>query len=122
MKLEEGLAEDIDDPRFIPYIQLHEFEGLLFSNVEAVDHVLNINQGSSHLAELRAIRAQFKTPEKINEGQTTAPSKRLLNLYEGYDKVLFGSLIAGKIGLERIREECPHFDEWVLKILKLASK
>jgi len=117
--LEEGLAEDIDDSRFIPYIQLHEFEGLLFSDVEAVDHVLKIDQGSSHLAELRVIRTLFKTPEEINDGQNTAPSKRLLNLYEGYGKVHHGSLIAERIGLERMREECPHFDEWVSKILAL---
>ncbi len=122
MMLEKGLAEDIDDPRFIPYIQLHEFEGLLFSDVEAIDHVLEIYQGSSHLKELRDIRTQFNTPEEIDEGRTTAPSKRLLNLYEGYDKVLFGSLIARRIGLELIREECPHFNKWVSKMLELASQ
>jgi len=120
--LEEGLAEDIDDPRFIPYIQLHEFEGLLFSDVESIGQVLEIHQGNSHLTELRDIRAQFKTPEEINEGQTTAPSKRLVSLYKGYDKVLFGSLIAERIELERLREECPHFNEWVSKILALASQ
>lgn len=122
MRLEQGLAEDIGDPRFIPYIQLHEFEGLLFSDVEAIDHVLEIYQSDSHLRELKYIRTKFNTPEEIYEGQTTAPSKRLLNLYEGYDKVLFGSLIAGRIGLERMREECPHFNEWVSKMLDLASQ
>jgi hypothetical protein len=122
MRLEEGLSEDIDNPRFIPYIQLHEFEGLLFSDVEAIDHVLGIYQGNSHLRELRDIRTKFNTPEEIDEGQTTAPSKRLISLYEGYDKVPFGSLIAERIGLERIREECPHFGEWVSKILALAPQ
>jgi hypothetical protein len=78
MRLEEGLAKDVDDPRFIPYIQLHEFEGLLFSDVEAIDQVLEIYQGNSHLRELRDIRTKFNTPEEIDEGQTTAPSKRLL--------------------------------------------
>ena len=73
-------------------------------------------------SELRDIRTKFNTPEEIDEGQTTAPSKRLISLYEGYDKVPFGSLIAERIGLERILEECPHFDEWVSKILALASQ
>ncbi len=38
--LEEGLKADIGDQRFIPYIQLHEFEGLLFSDIHAIDNVL----------------------------------------------------------------------------------
>jgi hypothetical protein len=83
IELEDGLAEDINDRHFLPYIQLHEFEGLLFSDVEAVDQVLKIDQGVSHLTELRKVRAQFKTPEEINEGQTTAPLKKTVSPVRG---------------------------------------
>ena len=77
MRLEESLAADIADPRFVPYIQLHEFEGLLFSDVQALDAILKGQHNRSLLTRLQQIRAQFKTPEEINDGETTAPSKRL---------------------------------------------
>jgi hypothetical protein len=119
--LEAGLAADIGNPRFIAYIQLHEFEGLLFSDVEAIDDVLKVHHGRSQLARLKKIRAQFGTPEEIDDGETTTPSKRLQSLYPGYDKVTSGSLIAQRIGLEALRRECPHFNEWVSKLEILAE-
>jgi hypothetical protein len=120
--LEAGLAADIGNPRFIAYIQLHEFEGLLFSDVQAIDAVLKVHQGRSQLAKLKKIRAQFRTPEEIDDGNTTTPSKRLKSLYAGYDKVAFGSLIAQRIGLDALRRECPHFNEWVSKLEILAEQ
>lgn len=73
--LEVGLKEDIGDAHFIPYIQLHEFEGLLFSDVETIGQILEIYQGNSRLTELRDIRTQFNTPEEINEVITPPPRK-----------------------------------------------
>ena len=49
----------------------------------------------------------------------TAPSKRLIQLYPGYDKVLFGVLVAEQINVDGIRAKCPHFDEWVSKLEQL---
>jgi hypothetical protein len=118
--LEEGLAADIQDPRFVPYIQLYEFEGLLFSDVRVVDSVLGI-YSNSQLAELEKIRSQFGTPEEINDDPTSAPSKRLIKLYPGYDKIAYGSRIAQRIGLDTMRKKCPHFGEWVLKLESLGS-
>lgn len=121
--LETGLAADIQNPRFIPYIQLHEFEGLLFSDVQAIDTVLKVyHHNRSQLAGLQQIRAQFKTPEEINDGEMTAPSKRLKGLYVGYDKVVFGSRIAQRIGLDTLRRECRHFNEWVLRLEALGRQ
>ncbi len=114
--VENALAATIGDRRFIPYIQLHEFEGLLFSDVTAIDLVLRPYVQRSKLDELQEIRASFRTPEEIDDGDKTAPSKRLLALYPAYDKVALGSLIAGRIGLEIMRNECPHFANWLTKI------
>jgi hypothetical protein len=119
--LESSLAADIADPRFIPYIQLHEFEGLLFSDVQTIDTILKVYNSRSQLPNLQQIRAQFKNPETINDGETTAPSKRLQQLYAGYDKVLFGPLIAQHIGLDTLRQACPHFHEWVSKLEALSE-
>ena len=119
--VEDGMAADIQNRRFIAYIQLHEYEGLLFSRIEAIDEVLSI-YGSSKLSNLQNIRNQFNTPEEINDGATTAPSKRLMTLYRTYEKVAFGVLISKRIGLETMRRECPHFNEWLTTIESLGQQ
>lgn len=118
--IEEGFEETINNSHFIPYIQLHEFEGLLFSNVEAIDEVLKPYQDRSQLGKLKDIRGQFATPEDINDGAQTAPSKRLLNLYGSYNKDVFGSRIAKRIGIDNMRNECKHFNDWVVTLIELA--
>jgi hypothetical protein len=118
--IEEGFRKEINNYRFIPYIQLHEFEGLLFSNIEVIDDVMRPYQDRSQLDKLREIRSQFVTPEDINDGVETAPSKRLLNLYSSYNKELFGSLIAKQIGIDIMRNECKHFNDWVVKLIGLT--
>jgi hypothetical protein len=120
-ELESGLAADIPSQHFIPYIQLHEFEGLLFSDVQVIDKILRIHT-CSQLTELERVRAKFPTPEEIDDGEATAPSKRLESLYPGYDKVSFGVRIAQRIGLDTIRRECPHFNEWVSKLEALVGQ
>jgi hypothetical protein len=118
--LEESLKADINNPLFVPYIQLHEFEGLLFSDINAIDLVLKTRCGISRLKDLKDIRAQFVTPEEIDDGSETAPSKRLKSLYSSYDKVAFGSLIANRITLDTIRNECPHFNDWLVALEALV--
>lgn len=118
--IEKGFAEDIENDHFIPYIQLHEFEGLLFSDIKTVDEYLSSYSNRSYLSRLDQIRSQFRSPEEINDNIETAPSKRLLNIYSFYNKVAFGAMIAEQIGLETIRAECPHFEDWFEKLISLA--
>lgn len=85
--IEEKIEKEIGHPRFIPYLQLHEFEALLFSSPEVVDDVFtNLGESVSRLDELKKIREQYVSPEDINEGKTTAPSKRLIKLFPPYEK------------------------------------
>jgi hypothetical protein len=96
--------------RFLPFVVMHEFEGLLFSDCDAFARAI----GKKRLAaDLHDIRADFETPEHINDSEHTAPSKRLERLLPGYDKSLFGNVAALEIGLTKIREQCPHFDQWL---------
>lgn len=120
--VQRALAADINSPRFLPYIQMHEFEGILFSDTEAMEGVLSSVAKNKQSLSLSHIRGQFETPEHINCGEDTAPSKRLLSIYQGYDKVLHGSLIASRIGLDNIRRQCRHFDGWITQILALSGK
>jgi hypothetical protein len=103
------------DPRFVlPYVQMHEFEGLLFSDPAAFEWV---EGGWSHKAkdELTTVARAFPNPESINDSPDTAPSKRILKIFpEGtYSKTEHGPLIAESIGIEAIRKNCPAFSEWV---------
>jgi len=119
-QLETALSANVQNPRFIPYLQLHEFEGLLFSDVQVIDEILQVYH-HSQLAALQEVRAQFTTPEVIDDGEATAPSKRLKRLYPGYDKVTFGLRIAQRIGLHTLRRECPHFAAWLTRLEGLPT-
>lgn len=103
--------------RFIPYVMMHEFEGLLFSDCDAFASAF----GCSHLSkDFQGIRDQFGTPEEINDSPITAPSKRVVGLMPNYQKPLMGTFAALEIGLDQIRKECPLFDAWVTTLENLV--
>ncbi len=107
--------------RFIPYIQPYEFEGLLFSDVDAL---CAVDPGWARYAPvLHKVRAKFDCPEHINDSPQTAPSKRLLNILKspGYHKVRHGPEAAKRITLEAIERECPHFKSWMDTLRKLEA-
>lgn len=116
--IEEGMLNDIDEElksRFIPYIQLHEFEGLLFSDIDIFINSFE-NGEFKDFDYLEQTINNYTNPEEINNGFETAPSKRLEKIINGYDKIVYGSLLAGEIGLEKIRAKCPGFDNWIKKL------
>jgi len=92
---------------------MHEFEGLLFSDCAAFSRGIDRPDLEG---DLRQVRNQFPTPEDINDSPLTAPSKRIKGLYPRYEKRLMGCLAALEIGLECMRQECPHFGEWLAKL------
>lgn len=112
-----SLGGDFETQRFVPYVVMHEFEGLLFS--DPIEFARNIGKPDLSTS-LQAIRANFSSPEEINDSSETAPSKRVLGLYPGYQKPLMGVEAANAIGLDAIRRECPLFSEWVDKLEQIA--
>ena len=106
--------------KMYPYIQKHEFEGLLFSNVDAFANAIDASEES--VEELRSIREKFPTPEDINDNSETAPSKRIMKIIPQYQKDVYGPLIAMEIGLETIRAECPRFSGWMTCLESLGRK
>lgn len=119
--LQQAMREDIHEElrsRFIPYIQLHEFEALLFIDEKsivaaAIDCLID-------RTKLRKVLADFPDPETINNHIETSPSHRLEQIITGYNKVLHGNIIALSIGLERIREKAKRFDQWLSQLESLA--
>ncbi len=117
LKLEQAFKDDIKDSRFIPYIQLHEFETLIFADPQKLDY--------EYLEHDRAIHnlitmVDSQPPESINEGVETAPSKRILKEIPEYDKVSAGVSVVKAIGLPLLREKCPHFNDWLTILENLA--
>ena len=114
-------ARNLHNHQFIPYMQLHEFEALLFSDAELMEEWLSLDHAIPENC-FGDILAGFDTPEHINDSPLTAPSKRILALVPSYEKIDDGVLIAEDIGLEKIRAKCPHFDAWMKKLESLAPQ
>ena len=118
--LRQGLPHIWYPPRSIPYVQRHEFEGLLFSDVSVFAGLVEAPDGS--VEALQKIRSQFETPEDINDNKDTAPSKRIKKVIPRYDKRVNAPLLAVEIGLDKIRTECPRFNDWVTSLESLGSR
>lgn len=117
--VQSACAADIGDPRFVPFVTLHEFEALVLT---APQHVCDLALASSRArAELSRLRASVESPEDIDDGPDTHPSARITRLVQGYRKTTHGPLAAERIGLAAIRAACPHFDRWVARLESLGE-
>lgn len=119
--LEESFGKDIGDPRFVPYIQLHEYEAYLFSEPKWFEYFYG--QHHRGIAALQAIADAHASPEQINDGQDTAPSKRIIAELADYEgaKAAVGPQVAELIGLGTIRSKCPHFAAWLGRLEQLGG-
>lgn len=121
--LEADFAKDINDGRFIPYIQLHEFEALLFCGIA---HIAKYYPGCDKRCKQleKDLLDAGGNPELINNGPSTAPSKRIIKAIEGdkkthynYNKPVTGKNVAKQIGIETLRAKCRHFNDWIEKLI-----
>ena len=110
--IREALACDVDPSFFLPYIQLHEFEALLFSSMEGFEAIVD---DGKVLSQLEEIVEGYANPEDINGGAETAPSKRLSHIFH-YEKVADSLLALSAIPIDTIRAKCPRFDRWVKQL------
>lgn len=124
--VEDALMADIahemegsfNSERFIPYVQMHEFEAILFSDPVKFADLL----GKPNLAEqFQSICDDFACPEEINDNYETAPSRRIKKVFSSYSKI-DGVSAAKQIGLQSIREKCPHFDQWLSKLEQIGNQ
>ncbi|MDO8873807.1 MAG: DUF4276 family protein [Methanoregula sp.] len=117
--IEMALMSTISNRLFIPYLQLHEFEAILFSDINILDHYMQ-TYGQSRISDLSSILNKFRTPELIDDNPETSPSKRLMTLYPNFHKRFDGNEIAKLISLGTIRKRCLHFDHWLNTLEHLA--
>ena len=117
--IESSFDEDVADRRFVPYIQLHEFEALLFSSLEGFEALFDENE--MDYKGIRNVLDAFPNPEDINDSPLTAPSKRIQSLIPGYNKVAYGVMLAEYIGMDTLLEKCRHFRSWIEQLKSVLT-
>lgn len=113
--LQIQMGKDIGHQNFVPFLMLHEFEAILFCQPEKLSDWLD----NVPVQQLVKIANNFNSPEEINEGEQTAPSKRIVQHVPRYKKTAHGPIVAEDIGLDTIRAQCPHFNRWLERIAAL---
>lgn len=121
--IENAFGDDINNPKFIPYIQLHEFEALLFCDIEKL--AIEYPRCQKEIAKLKeTLHSYNDNPELIDNSPETAPSKRIIKAIEGkqlygYNKPRSGAIIAAAIGMPELMSQCSHFRNWIERINKI---
>ena len=113
------MGTNFDRRRFIPYVAMHEFEAMLFSDCDIFARGIGFPELTS---EFEKIRHQFASPEEIDDSPDTAPSSRIEALVPGYQKPLMGTYLASEIGLDAICSACPHFRRWLRRLERLPPQ
>lgn len=110
LHVERAIHRDVGRANLRVYLQLHEFEALLFADIAKLVQAI---PGTAAVPGLLRVRQGFPSPEHINDHATTCPSQRLLDAEPSYRKPLHGPITASAIGLPKLRAECPHFRDWL---------
>ena len=119
--LEKSLRDALDHPRFVPYIQLHEFEALVLAAPQHLDW--EYLEHETAIANLVALSGP-KNPEEINDRPEWAPSKRIIAEIPEYEKqkAVVGPVVVEKIGLTVLRQRCRHFADWLGRLEALGAQ
>lgn len=115
-----AMEASIGDSRFLPYIQVHELEALLFVDLGVVADVVGSLSGRRALLRLAQDVAGVGA-EEVNDGPLSAPSKRIFQCLPDFRKTLQGIDALERIGLPRLRAGCPRFGAWVDRLEGFAE-
>ena len=113
-----GYGGDFHPVRFIPFVIMHEFEGLLFSDPDRFAEGIARKDLTD---KFTTILKQFNSPEEINDTPSGHPSQRIRDLIPGYQKPLLGVLAALEIGVDTMREKCRNFNNWLTNLESLPE-
>ena len=103
---------------FLPYLELHEFEAMLFSSDAGINEYF---KEEADLKMFYSIQKSFPNPEDIDNGPMTAPSKRMEKIIPDYEKPLYGNCMAMSIALDVIMDKCPHFRSRITGLTNLLT-
>ncbi len=116
--IKETLSEMVEPSCILPYIQRHEIETLMYTNMDGFNLVVD---DEDTLKKLQGIIEEYPNPEDINGGAETAPSKRLMKIFP-YEKTSDGEMILEALNIDDIRAKCPRFNEWMEKLEEGLTK
>lgn len=121
-RIEAGMADALPNPRFLPFLLVHEFEALVLVDVDRIPSAFPDGEAAGAPAVLRQSIGNL-APEEIDDGPESAPSKRIIAALPAYKdlKAIAGPEITAAIGMAALRAACPHFDQWVERLERLAS-
>jgi hypothetical protein len=113
--MERAIEGVFNEPRFTAYLQRHEFEALLLSDLDALERVFHRHRPG--LQQLRADLAGFANAEDINHGAATHPSARLATAIVGYGdlKASNAFFVLAEAGLGTAKARCPRFNAWLTR-------
>lgn len=116
------MAKRLPTPQFIPYVQVHEFEALVFVDLDHLPSQFPDGEADGAPNLLCAAVGNL-SPEEIDDGDATAPSKRLVAAVPAYEKRKrrAGPAIAARSGVDKLKRACPHFAEWMSRLETLAK-
>lgn len=121
-RIEDQMLEQLPNPQFIPYVQVHEFEALVLVDCSLLQSQFPDNDITHEYKKLIASIGNNE-PEMVNDGIETAPSKRIIKIIPEYKNIksTAGPAITAQIGISRLREKCPHFDDWITRLEALSK-
>jgi Domain of unknown function (DUF4276) len=111
--VERAMAEAVDSGRFLPHLVLHEIEAWVLSDCQRLGDLMGDPSGATQLA--RDVDSE-PSPEMVDDGTYTAPSRRIIRVYPQHVKTFDGPLVIADIGLDSIRQSCPHADRWLANV------
>jgi hypothetical protein len=117
---ERALLQEVGKERFVPYIQLHEFEALILTRPEELREEFDDDSDLKGVDDLITDIGDLR-PEEVNQTSQGAPSKRILRHLPNYRKTTMGPRITERIGITRLRGSCPHFGAWVSQLERLGQ-
>lgn len=117
-KVNSCFPDEQAERRFIPFMAMHEFEALLFSDSALLAEAMDIDE-----VEISTVLASCGEPEAVNDSPQTAPSKRLDGWSSNgkFAKTTKGIAIATEIGIDRMRQKCPVFNHWITHLESLVE-
>lgn len=116
--VEAAVAYAVGDHRFVPHLSLHETEAWVYAAAVPLGDLL----GAPRLAGvLQREASSVGGPELVNDGPSTAPSKRLVSHWPRYSKLLHGPPALSGLGVVALREQCPHLDQWLARLETLVA-
>lgn len=118
--IEKAMGPDFDQRKFIPYVQMHEFEALILAQPMALK-----SEFPERTDEVASIIAEIgeEDPEAIDDNPETAPSTRIIKRIPEYGarKASAAPNVLEEIGLETLLNRCKRFCEWLQKLASLRN-